>query len=480
MAPTTAGYAEARRVMGGGSSQELKSLDDYGIKYLTSTFEELDQTTPQGLLVEFTLSEDLQAWRDSQLKDGHALPAKGDGLIRESDDVIRHLGIEDWPPCLLTASALYGCGLFNLLAGAYDAQTLYSNYGTDMLFYYEHGYHRVFPEFEMLLKQSFKDSRARQTISGVKRRDASVIVQEYVKTKMALEEKYQLKLGKKMMKMNRKQAVILSFCENSIWGGAADAIVRGYDGGAIMHDFGFSAWGTDIVDVGSDLLNSEINNTILCAADFTDTGLITAESLRRVHDAYAHCAARMCTERWAEPSANLNGMLYCWHICNERHWFMRRVLLGRAKARVHVGKREQREADFDEVFDEDFRTTGFSRPLRNPCDGGDPCDHVRARIDASAEQERALLADIWWLLSTGIVEYARAGVLSKERENNVAERLRVGLAKAISRGLIDELNWLTLHAHHHAWQVNGLYEMAMFGSLLDDGGLQGKLDRGGY
>ena len=62
----------------------------------------------------------------------------------------------------------------------------------------------------------------------------------------------------------------------------------------------------------------------------------------------------------------------------------------------------------------------------------------------------------------------------------MAERLRVGLAKAISRGLIDELNWLTLHAHHHAWQVNGLYEMAMFGSLLDDGGLQRKLDRGGY
>ena len=38
-------------------------------------------------------------------------------------------------------------------------------------------------------------------------------------------EKYQLKLGKKMMEMNRKQAVILSFCENCIWGGAADAIV---------------------------------------------------------------------------------------------------------------------------------------------------------------------------------------------------------------------------------------------------------------
>ena len=142
-----------------------------------------------------------------------------------------------------------------------------------------------------------------------------------------------------------------------------------------MHDFGFSSSGTDIVDVGSDLLNSEINNTILCAADFTDTGLITEESLRRVHDAYAHCAARMCIKRWADPSANLNGMLYCWHICNERHWFMRRVLLGRAKARVHVGKREQREADFDEVFDEDFRTTGFTRPLRNPCDGGSvrPC-----------------------------------------------------------------------------------------------------------
>lgn len=36
--------------------------------------------------------------------------------------------------------------------------------------------------------------------------------------------------------------------------------------------------------------------------------------------------------------------------------------------------------------------------------------------------------------------------------------------------------WLITHAGHHAWQVNRLYEAAMYGSLLDGGGLRGKLD----
>jgi hypothetical protein len=62
----------------------------------------------------------------------------------------------------------------------------------------------------------------------------------------------------------------------------------------------------------------------------------------------------------------------------------------------------------------------------------------------------------------------------------MAERLRVAVAKGVSLGLVDELSWLLSHASHHAWQVNRLFEMAMFGSLLDDGGLEGKLDRGGY
>ena len=45
------------------------------------------------------------------------------------------------------------------------------------------------------------------------------------------------------------------------------------------------------------------------------------------------------------------------------------------------------------------------------------------------------------------------------------------------KGLIDEMVWLVAHASHHAWQVNYLFEAAMFGSILDGGELIGKLDR---
>jgi hypothetical protein len=40
-----------------------------------------------------------------------------------------------------------------------------------------------------------------------------------------------------------------------------------------------------------------------------------------------------------------------------------------------------------------------------------------------------------------------------------------------------EMVWLIAHANHHAWQVNYLFEAAMFGSILDGGKLIGKLDR---
>jgi hypothetical protein len=184
----------------------------------------------------------------------------------------------------------------------------------------------------------------------------------------------------------------------------------------------------------------------------------------------------MATERWSEPGAVMNGVLYAWHICNERHRFLRRVVLGHAKARMGVV--EQREADFSEAFNESFRATGFSRALRNPCDGGDPRDHVRARVVAGGDKE--LLGELWWLLATGAVEYARAEAVDEKREDGMAERLRVCVARAVSLGLVDEVEWLLSHASHHAWQVNRLFEMAMFGSLLDDGGLRGKMDRAGY
>lgn len=56
-------------------------------------------------------------------------------------------------------------------------------------------------------------------------------------------------------------------------------------------------------------------------------------------------------------------------------------------------------------------------------------------------------------------------------------RMQVVLAQAYSSGMILEMTWLLAHASQHAWQVNFMMEAAMFGSLLDDGALKGKLDR---
>lgn len=55
--------------------------------------------------------------------------------------------------------------------------------------------------------------------------------------------------------------------------------------------------------------------------------------------------------------------------------------------------------------------------------------------------------------------------------------MQVVLAQAYSSGMILEMTWLLAHASQHAWQVNFMMEAAMFGSLLDDGALKGKLDR---
>lgn len=78
----------------------------------------------------------------------------------------------------------------------------------------------------------------------------------------------------------------------------AEAIALGTDVGATMNDTAFSSPGTDVIDVGSDMLNSELFNSLLVTADICDTGIISEEALRRVYDAYAHASARMWNEFW--------------------------------------------------------------------------------------------------------------------------------------------------------------------------------------
>ncbi|RYP77463.1 hypothetical protein DL769_003417 [Monosporascus sp. CRB-8-3] len=473
--PVHPGYTEARSLIRDGRLEILDDLTNEALGFISSAFDELrEERDPSSRnLVELRLSDDLLKWKEEQHGVGCTLPCKGQGLQRVSDEVIRLFGAEKWPEPLVTSDAIFGCGMANMLIGAYDARTLYSNYVTDMVFYYEHSYHKVFPGFENLIREENTDLHAVRTPAGAERRAAVGIGARYIKGKIDLEVKYKSKLSTKMAKLDRRSAQVVFFSESSLMGMSAETIVRGFDPAAVMSDMIFSSPGTDVVDVGSDLYNSEVMNAFLNTADITDTGIVTEDALRRVYDAYAHTGGRMFTERWMEPVARMCATLYTWHILNDRHRFCRRALLGYPKARKTPG--EQCEGDFDEVFDENLRTTGFSRPLKNACNGGDPCDAVERLL--AGHEYGGLLAMLWWCLSTGPVKYASGGVADQAREEGIVKALKMTMAKAFSEGLILETTWLLAHANHHAWQVNYLFEAAMFGSLLDDGGLRGKLDR---
>ena len=54
-----------------------------------------------------------------------------------------------------------------------------------------------------------------------------------------------------------------------------------------MSDLVFSSPGTDVVDVGCDLVDSEVVNAFLNVTDITDTGIVSEDVLRRVYDTYA-------------------------------------------------------------------------------------------------------------------------------------------------------------------------------------------------
>ncbi|RYP81904.1 hypothetical protein DL770_005760 [Monosporascus sp. CRB-9-2] len=294
--------------------------------------------------------------------------------------------------------------------------------------------------------------------TGAERRVAVDIGARYIKGEINLEVKYKSELSTKMAKLDRRSAQVVFFSESSLMGMSAEPIVRGF--GSRRRDERYDLQLSR--DVGSDLDNSEVINAFLNTADITDMGIVTEDALRRVYDAYAYTGGRMFTERWMEPLA----------IQNDRHRFCRCALLGYPKARKTPG--EQCEGDFVEVFHENLRTTGFSRPLKNACNEGDPCDAVGRFV--AGHGFRSLLAMLWWCLSTGPVKYAST---DQAREEGIAEVLNITTAKALSEGLILDLA-VGAHASHHAWQVNPLFQAAMFGSLLDRGVLRGKLDRKGH
>ncbi|KAJ7626094.1 hypothetical protein FB45DRAFT_750211, partial [Roridomyces roridus] len=168
-----------------------------------------------------------------------------------------------------------------------------------------------------------------------------------------------------------------------------------------------------------------------------------------------------------------------WHMLNARHFFLRRCVLGYAKMveamRDSRRAQGQREADFDEAFDERLGTTGFSRPLETACDGAEPVRQsggVFGFESRSGASHRGL-----GLVMMDPLAYARAGIVDAVWEKEFCERLGCALAETYARGLVREISWLTAHASHHCWQINYLMEAAMWGSFLDDGELNGRLDR---
>ncbi|KAH6873885.1 hypothetical protein B0T10DRAFT_233769 [Thelonectria olida] len=488
--PIHAGYSEARTIMKHGTAEDLESLSLQARDFVSEVFGDADDVleTPPGKaeslsspesgarLVHLQLCPALESWKQAQHAAGNILPPKGTGLSHASDTVLDSFGAAGWPEALKTNNALFGCGIASLLIGAADAPTMFSNYVTDMAFYYEHGYNYVFPSLDSLLQKGLTDPHALRTPEGRQRRDAVCVGKRYIQGKIALEKEHKTHLTNLSARLDRRTAQIVSLSESSLLGMAAEATARGFDPGAVMSDLVFSSPGTDVVDVGCDLLNSEVMNSFLNVTDITDTGIVSEDVLRKVYDAYATTGARMLTQRWHEPVARMCAALYTWHIQNDRHMFFRRAVLGWPKARKTPAC-PPREADFDEVFDKDYRTTGFSRPLdaEYACSGEDTCDHVRRFLDRNREEP--FLEELWVFLVTGPLEYVKGGQVDERREQNLVEGSRICMAKLYSQGLVLEMVWLIAHANHHAWQINYLFEAAMFGSILDGGTLAGKLDR---
>lgn len=466
-----------RTILPDASRQSWQNSVNYAMGKIDEVFHSvsLGYNTKNTALRKLALSEELKSWRKDQHEAGRKLPHKGHGLRRIPESVINLLGAKHWAAPLLTRAAVHGSGFTNMLVGAWDAETLYCNYVVDMCFYYEHGYHKAFRGFEKLLQEALQDPRAGGILGGVERRMAADIGRQYIRYKSDAEERNQAYLSKLTARLNREEIRKMSFCESSILGLGAESMARGYDFGAAVYSLIFSALGTDVIDVGSDFYSSELFNSLLNTYNITSTGVISEEALRRVYDAYAHIGATIFTRDRLHPASIMCCTLYTWHILNDRHYFFRRVVLGASQVRIQLS--DQRCATWEEAFDEQGQTTGLSRPLPNPCNGNLFCDQFEQFLDRTENKD--LFKELWHDLTVAPTEYMTKGVVDEKKEEGMVDGLELAMARAYSRGMIDELRWLLAHANQHAWQVSFLFEAAMFGSLLDDRGLEGRLDRYG-
>lgn len=237
------GNVEARKLFGDGGVDACSRIVDEALAAMTRIFDSIDHPDPDSRigLVKLRLSPEMSEWKRKQQEQGRLLPAKGKGLQRASDKIIDLVNGQDWPPPLLTNNTLFGVGWASLLIGAYDPQVLYSNYCVDMAFYYEHGFNRIFPEFEPLFKAASNDLHALGTFAGPERREAARAGLRYIRGKVALEHKYLPCLSGLSAKFDRRTAQCIMFGESSLVGMAAEAATRGYDAAATMSDLVFSS-----------------------------------------------------------------------------------------------------------------------------------------------------------------------------------------------------------------------------------------------
>lgn len=238
--PSHSGNVEARKLAGDGGVDACSRVIDEAVAAMTRVFESIDNPDPDSRIgvVKLRLSSELSEWKRQQ---GRVLPAKGKGILRASEKVIELVNGQDWPPPLLTNNTLFGVGWTNLLNGAYDPEVLYSNYCVELAFYYEHGFNRIFPEFESLFEASLNDPHALRTFGGRERREAARDGLRYIRGKVTLERKYLPHLSGLSAKFDRRTAQSIMLAESSLMGLAAEAATRGHDVPATMSDLVFSS-----------------------------------------------------------------------------------------------------------------------------------------------------------------------------------------------------------------------------------------------
>lgn len=490
------GYEEARILIDRGSQRDIERNIGKGLKAVTAAYNLLGDETSQVEskkscsdsdvsyqqrlenlnIVGVCLSDDLLAWKREHHGLGRIPSDSHRGRQRASNEVIQLLGAEDWPAPLLTTANLFGAGLMNMLIGAYDARVLYSNYCVDTDSFCEPTSDRSSREFDRPPSIFATFPKSQKVPLGAERRKAVESGLAYTHGKSQLEARYASCLADKTAKMDRETAHVVYFCEANRAGMAAEAMGRCFDAAAIYDDMVFSSAATDIINIWSDMGNSEIVNSCLNAADITNTGVVTEDALRRVYDAYSAVGARCLTERWAEPGGGMNGMLYVWHILNDRSSFLRKAMLGWSRARRAEAITGQKEADFEEAFDVDYHTTGYSRCLKVACNGAEVCDGVERLLETAGTRNKELLRKLWMCLAGWPLDYAKRGIVDVDREEGIVQSLATALAQVYHDGLVLEEQWLIAHAHHHAWQINYLMEAAMFGGLLDDNQLKGNIE----